>query len=240
MLSAHGLKKRYASGQGVYIDTLLIGEGESVALVGPNGSGKSTTVKCLAGLLMPDEGAMRVAGFTVGSHMARQLTGYVSDAAELYPGLSVAEHLRFRAQAYGLRHARDVVTDALDINDIDHLADRRGFELSRGERQRVVLAAARLQGATMYLLDEPTIGLDPVAIVSLAQWIREVVEEGAAALITTHSLELVRAVSSRAVLLSQGNIIKDDYVPEDSNDFEVWRTALLGQQSLWRPKSTHE
>ena len=153
------------------------------------------------------------------------------DSPDLYPMLTVAEHFRFRAQAYRLDGpVDDRIGESMHEAGVDDLADRRGGELSRGQRQRVMLAAAVLQRALLYVLDEPTVGLDPPGLAWLESWLGERARAGAAVLVATHHLDFMARVSHRAVLIQNGVVAAHLTVPPDgSAELREWRQDVVSR-----------
>jgi ABC-2 type transport system ATP-binding protein len=232
VLAVCALRKTYASGNGVYDVSFEVGPGETVALLGPNGAGKTTTVRCIVGLMRPDAGAIAVLGEPPGTLRAGQGTALVPDNPDLYPTLSVEEHLRFRAQAFRLPAPFDeAIADAMRATGIEEIADQLGGELSRGQRQRVMLAAAVLQRAALYVLDEPTVGLDPLALSWLESWLAARAAAGAALLVATHQIDFMARVADRAVLLQDGMVAASLEVPR--HDLEAWKHRLVEHFDVW-------
>jgi ABC-2 type transport system ATP-binding protein len=234
-LVVDGLAKRYRSGEGVTSIDMLVERGEVVALLGPNGSGKTTTLRCAAGLLVPDAGRLAVCGAPPGAQAARSATCFIPDSPDLYPALTVEEHLRFRGQAFGVDDLDARIAAALEELELAPLAARYGGELSRGQRQRAVLAAAVLQDAALYLLDEPTVGLDPPALRWLARWLRERANLAAGIVVATHSLEFVLRVASRAVIVRRGESLGSERVPEQAEARELWEEDVVARLGAIEP-----
>ena len=229
LLEVSALHKRYRSGDGVAGLDLTVGPGEVLALVGPNGAGKTTTVRCIAGLLRPDHGRIRVLGVPAGSTAAKLRTAVVPDNPELYSVLTVEEHLRFRAQAFRIGgDLTELIDSALADVGLEDLGGRVGGELSRGQRQRVMLAAALVQDAVLHLLDEPTIGLDPPGLDWLEAWITGRAAHGAGFLVTTHQMDFVARVATRVVLMREGTVVREFHTPRTSGDSaETFRSRLV-------------
>lgn len=233
VLAVRSLRKTYASGHGIHDVSFEVAPGEVVALLGPNGAGKTTAVRCVVGLMRPDSGSISVLGAAPGTLSAGQGTALVPDNPDLYPTLSVEEHLRFRAQAFGVTAPFDqAIADAMRAIGIEELADQLGGELSRGQRQRVMLAAAVLQRAALYVLDEPTVGLDPPALAWLENWVTEQAVAGAAILVATHQIDFMARVAHRAVLLQDGLVAATLDVPAPEQ-VEAWKHRLVEHFDVW-------
>jgi ABC-2 type transport system ATP-binding protein len=235
-LSVERLVKRYRTGEGVGGVDLHVERGEVVALLGPNGSGKTTTLRCIVGLLVPDAGRIVVCGARPGSIAAQRATCFIADTPDLYPALTIEEHLRFRAQAFGLAAPVDErLARALAELGLSELSERLGGELSRGQRQRTMLAAALLQNAALYLLDEPTVGLDPPGTRWLAEWLRGQAALGAAVVVATHNLDFVTRTADRVVLMRAGESIATEVVPREHGARDEWEETMIDQLGSLEP-----
>jgi ABC-2 type transport system ATP-binding protein len=182
------------------------------ALLGPNGSGKSTVMRMVTGYFSPTSGAVRVAGvdMAVDSLRARRRIGYLPEQVTLYPDLTVRRYLSFVAGVRGLRGgaARRAVDEALARCHLGEVADRLAGKLSKGYRQRVGLAQALLGDPEVLVLDEPTVGLDPVQTVELRELIRGL--SGRTVLLSTHVLSEASQLCTRVVILARGRLVAED------------------------------
>ncbi|TMV44263.1 ABC transporter ATP-binding protein [Paenibacillus mesophilus] len=197
---------------------LSINPGEMVGLIGLNGAGKSTTIKHILGLLTPQEGHVRVMGIQAGddSDRYRGSFAYVPEAPELYEELTIREHLRMTAMAYGLDSAqfeRRAAALAGQFDMIDKL-DSFPQTLSKGMRQKVMIMNAFLVEPPLYVIDEPFLGLDPLGIRSLLDLMVERKKSGAAFLISSHILSTLETYCDRFVVLHRGRIAAKGTLPE--------------------------
>jgi ABC-2 type transport system ATP-binding protein len=192
--------------------SLTIVPGQCVALVGANGSGKSTAVRTLAGLVAPTTGEVRVEGFDPHAEpeaeRARERLALVPDNPLLYGDLTVEEHLELVTVAHGLAGSESDarIDELLDRLELAHRRDFRPAELSRGMRQKTQLACALIRPATVLVLDEPVVGLDPPSQALLHAILRERKAAGCAVLLTTHQLGFAEGLADRGVLLAEGEI----------------------------------
>jgi ABC-2 type transport system ATP-binding protein len=186
--------------------------GAVVGLLGPNGSGKSTLMRCLIGFFSPTAGRIRVNGVDVAERpiAARRQLGYLPEHVMLYPELTVRRYLGFVAGMKGLRGAkrRAAVSTALEQCGLADVASRHTGKLSKGYRQRVGLAQALLGDPELLVLDEPTVGLDPVQTVELRSLVRGLA--GRTVLLSTHILSEAAALCSQVVILKQGRLVAVD------------------------------
>jgi ABC-2 type transport system ATP-binding protein len=212
MIEVHSLSKRYPTRLAVDDVTFSVKQGEIVGFLGPNGAGKTTTMRVLTGFLPPTSGSARVAGHDVvtRSYAARAAIGYLPESAATYPEMRVAEYLSFRARLEGVP-AKDVrrrVEEAVDQCLLGEVAGRRIENLSKGFRQRTALAGALVHQPPVLILDEPTIGLDPVQIIKIRETIRQLGRDRAV-LLSTHILPEVEAVCDRVLIIDRGRIVAE-------------------------------
>ena len=173
LIQVEHLTKCYGPVRALDDVSFAVGRGEVAALLGPNGSGKSTLMRCLIGFFSPTAGSVRVGGVDVAERPveARREVGYLPEQVTLYPELRVRRYLRFVAGMKGLdaRAARRAVDQAIARCGLESVADRLNGTLSKGYRQRVGLAQALLGDPPVLVLDEPTVGLDPVQTVEMRE-----------------------------------------------------------------------
>jgi ABC-2 type transport system ATP-binding protein len=208
------LTKRY--GTKVAVDRLSFGvrPGEILALAGPNGAGKTTTLLSLAGLLRPDGGAICWDGRQLGPERARAMA-LIPETPEVYDMLTVWEHLVFVARSCRLSDGwRSTAEGLLERLGIADQRDTLGEALSKGMRQKVLIAAAVLAGTPVLLLDEPMIGLDPRGQRELATILRELRVQGRAVIVSTHLLGYIESLCDRVLILKQGHALAVGTVAE--------------------------
>jgi ABC-2 type transport system ATP-binding protein len=212
MIEVQSLTKRYPTRLAVDDVTFSVRQGEIVGFLGPNGAGKTTTMRVLTGFLPPTAGSARVAGHDVVTEgiAARSSLGYLPESAAVYPELRVREYLTFRARLEGVAggEVRTRVNEALDRCLLGEVADRKIDNLSKGFRQRTALAGALVHRPPVLILDEPTIGLDPVQIIKVRETIRELSRDRAV-LLSTHILPEVEAVCDRVLIIDRGRIVAE-------------------------------
>lgn len=193
--------------------SLRIAAGEVIGLVGPNGSGKTTLMRLLCAYFPPTRGTVRVQGYdTLDARIeVRRRVGYAPEGVFLYPDLSVYDFLSFVAMVKqaGSAQLRGVV-DRCGLGPWMH---QRIDTLSKGYRQRIVLAQAMLGDPPVLLLDEPTMGIDPAMAVELRGWIRSL-GGYRTVILTTHSLNEATILCDRIIVLHQGSILAQG-VPRD-------------------------
>ncbi|WP_019340417.1 ABC transporter ATP-binding protein [Stutzerimonas stutzeri] len=199
-----GVNQRYGSMTVLHDLNLTLGEGEVLGLFGHNGAGKTTSMKLILGLLSPSEGQVRVLGRAPHDPEVRRQLGYLPENVTFYPQLSGRETLRHFARLKGASLAQ--VDELLEQVGLSHAAERRVKTYSKGMRQRLGLAQALLGEPRLLLLDEPTVGLDPIATGDLYQLIDRMRQRGTSVILCSHVLPGVEAHINRAAILAKGQL----------------------------------
>lgn len=199
-----GVSQRYGSMTVLHDLNLNLGEGEVLGLFGHNGAGKTTSMKLILGLLAPSEGQLKVLGRAPNDPQVRRQLGYLPENVTFYPQLSGRETLRHFARLKGA--ALGQVDELLEQVGLAHAADRRVKTYSKGMRQRLGLAQALLGEPRLLLLDEPTVGLDPIATQDLYQLIDRLRQRGTSIILCSHVLPGVEAHINRAAILAKGRL----------------------------------
>lgn len=187
-----------------------VGAGELVGLIGLNGAGKSTTIKEILGLLHPYSGQIRVGGVSLEDNPQayRQQLGFVPETPSLYEELNLREHLETVAMAYDLDPA--VVLERVQpLLETFRLADKLDWfptDFSKGMQQKVMLVCAFVVEPGLLLIDEPFLGLDPLAIEALKQLLVQAKEAGRSILMSTHVLDSAEKLCDRFVILHEGRV----------------------------------
>lgn len=244
MIELNGLGKTYGSRTILSDASLTIGRGESVALVGANGSGKTTTLRCAVGLARPDRGRVAIDGIDMAARPceARARLSYLAQRTSFPSTLTVREILSMVAELRGAG-ARAMERE-IALCGLGRIAERTVGRLSGGEVQRLAIAALFIPGAAAYLLDEPTMNLDPGGMRLIADRLAQARTDGAAVLFTTHSTTELEGFTTRIAALRNGRItmVTDDLVQgerhlsiEIDNGAERWVAAALrgGARRAW-------
>lgn len=209
MIEVDGLEKVYGDFVAVQGLTFSVGPGEVLGLVGPNGAGKTTTIRSVAGILRPTRGRIRIGGHDITSDpvAAKSLLALVPDEPHLFSYLTVEEHLAFVGRLYQVRDA-DVRIPAL-LEEVDLASKRTALpgELSRGMKQKLLIACALLHRPAALLLDEPLTGLDPVGIRQMKATIVGRAQAGTAVILSSHLLHLVEEVCTRLLIMNRGRAL---------------------------------
>lgn len=215
--------------------SLLAPTGAVTALVGPNGSGKTTLMLMIAGLLAPDAGTVRVAGFDPTTHGAavQARLGWMPDVFGAWDALRVSEHLELFADAYRVPpdRSRARVAELLDLVRLTDLAQAPARVLSRGQKQRLGLARALVHDPECLVLDEPASGLDPGSRVELRQVLRRLAAQGRSVLVSSHVLSELDEMADGAVFVLAGRTVAPDEVAGAAGR-RFWRVAAVDAAAL--------
>jgi ABC-2 type transport system ATP-binding protein len=196
--------------------SFAVAPGEIVGLIGPNGAGKTTTLRTLAGILKPTAGRIAIDGHDIAVDPlgAKRRLAFMPDEPHLFEYLTVEEHLRLIARLY---EVPDFEARAAALVEELELSGREKLlpgELSRGMRQKVVIACGLVRDAAVLLFDEPLTGLDPIGIRRMRLTIKRRANAGAAIVLSSHLLHLVEEVCTRVLIMDQGRKIADGSVQE--------------------------
>ena len=212
LIEIDGLTKRFGTFTAVDNVSFRVAKGEVLGFLGPNGAGKSTTMRMLAGFMIPTAGTARICGHDVQTDgvAARRELGFLPEGAPTYPEMSVTGFLRFCAKVRGYRGADldDHVAHALDLTGLQGVRLQPVETLSKGFKRRVGLAQALLHDPPVLVLDEPTDGLDPNQKHEVRALIQRMAPDKAI-VISTHILEEVDAVCTRAMIIANGRVVAD-------------------------------
>ena len=215
MIEVSNLTKYYGKRLAVDNISFNVEKGEIVGFLGPNAAGKTTTMRIITGFLGPTHGTVKIAGYDVLSHSldARRHIGYLPEAVPLYTDMTIRAYLDYFARLRGvpLDKLKGRVSDVIEQCHLQEYADVHIGKLSKGFRQRVGVAQAIVHEPEVLILDEPTIGIDPIQIASTRQLIRELGKERTV-LISTHILPEASVICERAIILDHGKIVAEDKI----------------------------
>jgi ABC-2 type transport system ATP-binding protein len=209
VVEVEGLVKAYRNLTAVDGLSFRVARGEVLGLVGPNGAGKTTTLRCLAGVLPPNAGTIGIAGFDLAAQPveARRRLAFMPDEPRLFEYLTVEDHLVFTARMYGVADA-GTRSRAL-LEELELMGKERALpaELSRGMKQKLVVACGLLHDPEVLIFDEPLTGIDPGGIRRMKQTIVRRAAAGAAVIVSSHLLPLVEEICGRVLVLSRGKAV---------------------------------
>lgn len=208
-LSAHRATRTFRNGSGVFDVDLQLHPGQVLALVGLNGAGKSTLMRMLLGMLRPDRGEVRLAGWNaaLAPDSAWARVGHLVEYPLAYPELSVRRNLQLSARLRGVGDVDAAVERVMVEFALEPYRERRTRALSLGNRQRVGLAAALLHDPMVIVLDEPGNALDPAGVIRLRESLQRRAGGGAAVLVSSHHLDEVARIADRIVVMNGGRLI---------------------------------
>jgi len=218
MISTEGLTKRFGATLAVDGLDLEVAAGEFFCFLGPNGAGKTTTIKLLTGLLRPTAGRARIGGFDVAGQPVetKRLLGYIPDQPFLYERLTAREFMElvaglYRLPARGLDHR---IESLLAEFGIAEAADQLTGDLSHGTRQKLSFAATFLHEPSVVVVDEPWVGLDPLAIRQVKTYLKRKTREGLTVFMSTHTLSIAEEVADRIGIIHRGRLLAQGSVAE--------------------------
>ncbi len=211
MIELEQVSKRYGNRTALDRLSLTVGRGEIFGFIGPNGAGKTTTLRLLAGILAPDEGEIRIAGIPLSRfpEEGKRRVGFVPDRPHLYERLTAREFLAFVAGLYGVsgplfeERARELLAEF----SLAHHADEPIGSFSHGMKQRLATAAALLHAPEALIVDEPLVGLDPLAVRRLKALLRRLAAGGVTIFLSTHSLQLAEELCPRIGVIHRGRLV---------------------------------
>ena len=218
-IKVENITKLYGSQKALDNVSFKIKAGEIVGLLGPNGAGKSTLMKIISCFIPPSDGMVSVNGFDIfeQSIEVRKMVGYLPENNPLYLDMYIKEYLEFVAGQYAIPNKKSRVKEMIDLIGIEKEQNKKIGALSKGYRQRVGLAQALIHDPKVLILDEPTSGLDPNQLVEIRELIKNTGKEKTV-ILSTHIMQEVEAICSRAIIIDQGKIVADDSTKNLSKD----------------------
>ena len=222
VLKIEGFTKRYGDFVAVDNLSLEIESGEICAFIGHNGAGKTTTLKAAIGILKPDEGDIYIDGVSITSDPmeAKKRGAYIPDNPDLYEFLTGIKYLNFIADVYGVstevRNERiNALADKFDLTD--SLATRiSGY--SHGMKQKLAIISAFIHSPKLIMMDEPFVGLDPIASHTLKAMMREHCEQGGSIFFSTHVLDVAEKLCDRVAIIKSGKLVRSGSMEDVRGD----------------------
>lgn len=207
-----------------------IKDGELIGLIGLNGAGKSTTIKHIMGLLNPFEGRIEIDGLTISEQPEayRRKIGFIPETPLLYEELTLKEHIEMTIMAYDLDPAVSW-SRATDLLKMFRLTDRLDWfptDFSKGMKQKVMIVSAFIIEPSLFIIDEPFLGLDPLAIRDLIHLMEKRKEEGASLLMSTHVLANAERICDRFIVMHEGQIFAVGTLSDLREHFKMPEASL--------------
>jgi len=230
LLKVDRLVKYYKKTLAVDGLTFEVGDGEIVGLLGPNGAGKTTILRCITGIVQMTEGRVEVDGLDLAKseEQVKRRIAFVPEVPTPYEMLTVWEHMRFIAMAYQTMERFDQRADDL-LRRFDLYEKRNDLvlSLSKGMKQKLAIACAFVHEATVILLDEPLIGIDPKGTRELKDMIADAKARGNSILISTHMLDTAEHLCDRIIILQHGHIVAEGSLAELHERAKIGEDASL-------------
>ena len=229
MIEVSSLAKTYGEFTAVRDLSFTVQPGEVTGLVGPNGAGKTTTLRCCSGVIPPTRGTVRIRGIDLATDPvgAKRQLAFFPDEPRLFEYLTVRQHLGFIARLYGVADYEARAQPLLDELEMSDKQDLLPGELSRGMKQKLVIACGLLHTPGVIFFDEPLTGLDPAGIRRMKDTMRRLAREGAAIILSSHLLSLLEEVCTHVLILKQGEKIADGSLVEVRRRFSEHPDASL-------------
>lgn len=228
MLNAQGIVKVFEKNQkkgkrvsfhAVDHVSLSVGEGEILGILGPNGAGKTTLLRILGRLMKPTEGQVFIrengADITDDKEMKARI-GYLSGNTKLYGRLSAREHLTFMGRLYGMDDAQidERIDEIIELLSMSEFIDNRVEKLSTGQTQRAAIARCLIHNPSIYIFDEPTLGLDIISSNAIVEFMKQEKEKGKTVIYSTHYMEEAEYLCDRIIMLNKGSIVMNGTIEE--------------------------
>ena len=211
MLKICNLTKTYGDKKAVDNLSLHIAPGEIYGFIGHNGAGKTTTIKAVAGILQPDSGEIYIDGISVAKDplKAKSVLAYIPDNPDLYEFLSGIKYLNFIADVFRVpqKEREERIAHYADLFDITEDLAQPISAYSHGMKQKLALISALIHQPRLLVLDEPFVGLDPLAAHSVKQIMREICNQGGAIFFSTHVLEVAEKLCDKVAIIKKGKLI---------------------------------
>ena len=210
MITVTDLTKQFGKVQAVQGVSFAAPDGRITGLLGPSGAGKSTTLRMLATLLRPNSGDALIDGESITTHPieVRRRIGVLSHASGLYPQLTARENIRYFAELHGMerRVADDRIAELANLLELSEFLERKTKGFSQGQRLKTALARALVHRPRNLILDEPTNGLDVMAVRNLRALLHKLREEGHCILFSSHVMQEVALLCDEVVVIAQGRV----------------------------------
>ncbi len=215
MIKVSNLKKSYGSFKALHGITFTVEQGHVYGFLGPNGAGKSTTMNIITGCLAASEGTVTINGHDIFSDSiaAKKCIGYLPEQPPVYLDMKVSEYLDFVGRAKGLRSSElySQIDEVIELTGLENVHNRLIKNLSKGYRQRVGIAQAMLGNPEVIILDEPTVGLDPIQIIEIRELIKSLAVTHTV-ILSSHILGEISAVCDRIMIIANGRLVANDTI----------------------------
>jgi len=211
MIELKSLTKKYGDYTAVDDLNLSVQKGEIFGFIGPNGAGKTTTIKMIGGILAPSAGTVKITGIDIQQEpeKAKGKIGFIPDRPYLYEKLTGMEFLKFTADLYGVPD--DIFSQKaqqnLEMFSLADWSDELIESYSHGMKQRLIMSAALLHDPEVIIVDEPMVGLDPMAILMVKDLFQHLAQKGVTVFMSTHTLAVAEEICNRIGVINKGQLI---------------------------------
>jgi ABC-2 type transport system ATP-binding protein len=235
LLLAQGLSKHYANHQIIFDLSVSLAKGEVLGLLGVNGAGKSTTLQILSGVIAADAGSIVINGYDLLAQpkQAKRQLGYLPEQPPLYKELTVTEYLRYCAQLHNvpkIQHSA-ALQYVLESCGLTEMGKRLIGNLSKGFQQRVGIAQAIIHNPAVIILDEPTVGLDPLQITQIRALIQDLSQEHGI-ILSTHILPEVQAICNRVQIINKGRAVFNGLVESQVALEQIFLDLVMSDSTI--------
>ena len=218
MIHFEHVSKSFGEKKAVDDLTLTIEDGKVFGFIGPNGAGKTTTIKMLTGILEPDSGVVTLNGVDITRDpiQAKRMFGYVPDTFDMYERLTGMEYLRFMGDIYGVdaRKRKEHIDRYLELFSLTDAAGQQIRSYSHGMKQKLAITGALMHEPSIWILDEPMVGLDPQSVFMLKEEMRKHAESGRTVFFSTHVLDVAERLCDEIGIINKGKLIANDTLDE--------------------------
>ncbi|HIU18710.1 MAG TPA: ABC transporter ATP-binding protein [Candidatus Limiplasma stercoravium] len=218
MIHFEHVSKSFGEKKAVDDLTLTIEDGKVFGFIGPNGAGKTTTIKMLTGILEPDSGVVTLNGVDITRDpiQAKRMFGYVPDTFDMYERLTGMEYLRFMGDIYGVdaRKRKEHIDRYLELFSLTDAAGQQIRSYSHGMKQKLAITGALMHEPSIWILDEPMVGLDPQSVFMLKEEMRKHAESGRTVFFSTHVLDVAERLCDEIGIINKGKLIANGTLDE--------------------------
>jgi ABC-2 type transport system ATP-binding protein len=235
MIELKDLTKTFGQHVAVQCLNLSVGRGEIFGFIGPNGAGKTTTIKMMGGVMAPTEGTVGIAGIDMQAQPqnAKRKIGFIPDRPFLYEKLTGLEFMQFTADIYGVAAQQfpDKAAAILAMFSLSDWSNELIESYSHGMKQRLIMAAALLHDPEVLIVDEPMVGLDPLAIIMVKNLFKRLASQGVTIFMSTHTLKVAEDICDRIGIINRGRLIASGSAADLRREANI-RSADLEQVFL--------
>ena len=230
MIELKGLTKRFSDILAVNNLNLFVSQGEIYGFIGPNGAGKTTTINMMGGIIRPTSGSVEICGIPMEKHpeKAKRKIGFIPDTPFLYEKLTGVEFLRFTADMYEVNEElfKKKSAELLELFLLTSWSNDLIESYSHGMKQRLVMAAALLHDPEIIIVDEPMVGLDPMAIRMVKNLFKNLAKQGVTIFMSTHTLKVAEEVCDRVGVIHKGSLIATGTVEDLTHSMDASKSDL--------------